>query len=180
MEGFSVQIRKTAGIRGKAEGELVGVERLNFAVVLLVELAVFAVAEQGIAGCRHLGADLVGSAGDQFAFDKRQPVFRLQDLISRGAGLRALLRRAGDVDAVFDGVLKEIPFQRALRRLRRAVDDAKIALVNLAVLDLLVENAQRLGGFCGNDNAAGVAVDAVAQRGRKRVFLARAPLAFGV
>ena len=38
MEGFSVQIRKTAGIRGKAEGELVGVERLNFAVVLLVEL----------------------------------------------------------------------------------------------------------------------------------------------
>ena len=49
LEGFSVQIRKTAGIRGKAEGELVGVERLNFAVVLLVELAVFAVAEQGIA-----------------------------------------------------------------------------------------------------------------------------------
>ena len=66
LEGFSVQIRKTAGIRGKAEGELVGVERLNFAVVLLVELAVFAVAEQGIASCRHLGADLVGFAGDQF------------------------------------------------------------------------------------------------------------------
>ena len=147
MESFSVQIRKTAGIRGKTEGELVGVERLNFAVVLLVELAVFAVAEQGIASRCHLGSDLMGPAGDQLALDKRQPVFRLQDLISRGAGLRALLRRAGDVDAVFDGVLKEIPFERALRGLRRAVDDAKIALVNLAVPDLLVENAQRLGGL---------------------------------
>ena len=58
--------------------------------------------------------------------------------------------------------------------------DAEIALVDLPVLDLLVEDTQRLGVFCRDDDAARVAVDAVAQRGRKRVFLARAPLALGI
>ena len=60
------------------------------------------------------------------------------------------------------------------------MDDAQIPLVDLTVLDLLVQDAQRLGVFRGDDDAAGVAVDAVAQRGRERMLLARAPLAFGV
>ena len=47
----------------------------------------------------------------------------------------------------------------------------------LAVADLVVEDAQRLGVLGGDDDAAGVAVDAVAQRGGEGVFLARPPFA---
>ena len=54
----------------------------------------------------HLGADLVRAAGDKLTFDERQAVFRLQRPIERTAGLRALLRRFGDVDTVFDGIFE--------------------------------------------------------------------------
>ena len=60
------------------------------------------------------------------------------------------------------------------------MDDAEIALVDLTVLDLLVEDAQRLRVLGRDHDAAGIAVDAVAEGGRERVFLARAPLALGV
>ena len=73
----------------------------------------------------HLGADLVRAAGDKLTFDERQAVFRLQRPIERTAGLRARLRRFGDVDAVFDSVLEEVALELSLRRLRCAVDDAR-------------------------------------------------------
>ena len=60
------------------------------------------------------------------------------------------------------------------------MDDTQISLVDLPVFDLLVQNAQRLGGFRRDDDAAGVSVDAIAKRGRERVFLPRPPFAFGV
>ena len=60
------------------------------------------------------------------------------------------------------------------------MDDAQIPLVDLPVFDLLVQNAQRLGGFRRDDDAAGVSVDAIAKRGRERIFLPRPPFAFGV
>ena len=123
----------------------------------------------------HLGADLVRAAGDELAFDERKAVFRLQRPIERTAGLRARLRRFGDVDAVFDSVLEEVALEFAVTRLKRAVDDAEIALVDLAVFDLLVQDAERLGGLGGDDDAAGVAVDAVAERGREGMLLTGAP-----
>ena len=60
------------------------------------------------------------------------------------------------------------------------MDDAEIPLVQLPVPDFLIENAQSLGGLGGDDNAAGVPVDAVAQGGRKTVFLPGTPLPLGV
>ena len=60
------------------------------------------------------------------------------------------------------------------------MDDAQIPLVDLPVLDFLVQNAQRLGVFCGDDDAACVAVDAVAQSRGKCVLLSRPPLALGI
>ena len=60
------------------------------------------------------------------------------------------------------------------------MDDAQIPLVDLPVFDLLVQNAQRLGGFRCDDDAAGVSVDAIAKRRRERVFLPRPPFALGV
>lgn len=58
--------------------------------------------------------------------------------------------------------------------------DAQVALVDLPVPDLLIDDAQGLGIFGGDDNASGVAVDAVAQGRGKGVLLSGPPLAVGV
>ena len=63
-EGLTVQVVQTACIGGEAERELVGVERLIFAVKTFVKLAVFAVSEQRMPGVGKLGANLVRSARD--------------------------------------------------------------------------------------------------------------------
>ena len=74
-------------------------------------------------------------------------------------------------------VLEQIPLQPALGGLRPAGDDAEVGFFDLAVADFVVQNAQRLGIFRRDDDAAGVAVDAVAQRGGEGVFGLRIPLA---
>lgn len=91
--------------------------------------------------------------------------------------LRARLGLPADVDPVFGRVLEDIAAQLALRRLRTAPDDAEVVFFYLALLYLLVYDAQSLGVFGGDDYAAGVAVYAVAERGGEGVLLARAPLA---
>ena len=60
------------------------------------------------------------------------------------------------------------------------MDDAQILLFQLPVLDLLIEDAQRLGGLGGDDDDAGVAVDAVAERGREGMLFAGTPFTLGV
>ena len=122
----------------------------------------------------------MGAAGDELAFDQTQPAAALQRLIERDAGLGALLRGLGDIDAVFLRVLEQLPLEPSARRTRRAVDDAQIPLVDLTVLDLLVEDSQSLRIFRGDDDAAGIAVDSVAQGGGKGVLLQRPPFALGV
>ena len=180
LERLSVKVRKAPGLRREPEGQLVGIEGLIFPVIALVELSVFPVAQQRPAGGSHLRADLMGTAGDQLAFDKAQTVSGLQGIIERDAGLGAFLRRFRNVDAVLLCILEQLSFELSGRRTRRTVYDAEIALVDLPVLDLLVEDTQRLGGFCRDDDAAGVAVDTVAERGRECMLLARAPLALGI
>ena len=50
------------------------------------------------------------------------------------------------------------------------MDKAEIVFVNLTLFYLFVEYAQRLGGFCSDDNALSIAVNTVAQRwGKRRV-----------
>ena len=51
-----------------------------------------------------------------------------------------------------------------------AQGDAQVALVDLPVPDLLIDDAQGLGIFGGDDDASGVAVDAVAQGRGKGVL----------
>ena len=60
------------------------------------------------------------------------------------------------------------------------MDDAEIAFFDLTVFDLLIEDAKSLRIFRRDDDAAGVAVDAVAERGRERILLARPPFALGI
>ena len=65
LEGFAVQVAQATGIGGEAEGQLIGVERLIVPVKALVQLAVFAVAKQGVSRMGKLGANLMGSSGNQ-------------------------------------------------------------------------------------------------------------------
>ena len=59
-----------------------------------------------------------------------------------------------------------------------AQGDAQVALVDLPVPDLLIDDAQGLGIFGGDDEASGVAVDAVAQGRGKGVLPPGVPLPF--
>ena len=56
--------------------------------------------------------------------------------------------------------------------------DAEVGLFQLMVPDLLIDDAQGLGIFGGDDDTAGVPVDAVAQGGGKGVLPLGVPLFF--
>ena len=73
-------------------------------------------------------------------------------------------------------VLQQKALHPALRLLGTAHGDAEVALVQLPAADLLVEDAQGLRVLGGDDDAAGVAVDAVAQGGGKGVLPLGVPL----
>ena len=60
-------------------------------------------------------------------------------------------------------VLQQEAGHLALRGTGAAQGDAQVPLVDLPIPDLLIDDAQGLGVFGGDDDAAGVAVDAVAQ-----------------
>ena len=57
--------------------------------------------------------------------------------------------------------------------LESAVDNAEIEFFYLSVLELLVHDSQGFCVLCGHHYSAGVAVDSVYERGRKRVFVGR-------
>ena len=120
------------------------------------------------------------AARQELTLHERKPAFCFQRPVECDGGLCAGLRLFGDVDAVFLCILEKISLQPALGGLRRAVDDAEIAFFDLTVFDLLIEDAKRLRIFRRDDDAAGVAVDAVAERGRERILLARPPFALGI
>ena len=82
-----------------------------------------------------------------------------------------------NADGVALLVLAQKALDAALRRLDAAEGDTQIILGDLAVANFVVQNAQRLGIFRRDDDAASVAVDAVAEGGGEGVFLARLPLA---
>ena len=117
------------------------------------------------------------AAGQQPALDEREPHGRAQRAVFRHGGLGTGLRLFRHVDLVFHCVLEQIPLQPSLSGPRPAADDAEVGFFNLAAADLVVQNAQRLGVFRRDDDAAGVAVDAVAQRGGEGIFRLRVPLA---
>ena len=73
-EAFSVQVIEISGIGGEGEGQLVGIQGLIFPVAVFVQLSVFSVAQQRMAGVGELSADLMGAAGNQLTFHKAQAV----------------------------------------------------------------------------------------------------------
>ena len=131
-----------------------------------------------MAGGGELGADLMGAAGDELTLHQGQAVADLQGLVEGDGSPPAGHRRLVDGDLVLALVLGEEALQLALRRVHAAVDGTQVVLFDLPVLDFLVHDAQGLGGLGGDDDAAGVPVDAVAQGGGEGVFLPGVPLLF--
>ena len=83
-----------------------------------------------------------------------------------------------DCDLVFGLILGEKVLQPSVGRRHSAVNYTQIIFFQLAVLDLLVHDAQSLGGLGGDDDAAGVPVNTVAQGGGKGVLGPGVPLLF--
>jgi hypothetical protein len=68
LEGLAVEVFQFAGIGGKIKGQLIRVQSLVGAVMVLIQLSVFAIPQQRMSGVGKLGPDLVGSAGDELTF----------------------------------------------------------------------------------------------------------------
>ena len=102
-EAGAVQVFQVLCRRREAKFQAVCVEGLVFARRVFAQGAVFAVPQQGAARMGELGADLMGPAGDELAFDEAQAVRTCQGPVLRLGGLRPLLGLVRDIDAVFDG-----------------------------------------------------------------------------
>lgn len=132
--------------------------------------AVLAVSQQGAADLRHGDADLMGAACQQTALHQRQPAPAFQRPVKRDGGFSAGNRLMEKADFLFLFVLQQKALNPPLRPLGTAHGDAEIELFQLMSPDLLIDDPQRLGVFGGNNNAAGVAVNTVAQSRGKGVF----------
>ncbi len=125
-----------------------------------------------------LGADLVGTAGDQLALHQRKSAAATKHPIICMAGFGTGLGGIGHKYPIFLGILKKIPLKTSVFLLQRPFHNGQIPLIHLPVLDLLIHNTQSLCRFGGNDDAAGIAVNAVAQCRGEGMFLPGTPFLF--
>ncbi len=141
--------------------------------------AVFGVAQQRPASGGQLHPDLVGPAGEKLAFQQRDAAPALQNLIPhRGFPSVFIAARssANHPDGIFVAVLEQPVRKNCFLGGGDAVDQAQIVFLHLAQADFFIQNPQSLRRFGGHDDAAGIAVDAVAQSRREGLLLIRVPL----
>ena len=117
----------------------------------------------------------MGTAGDQLAFHQGKTVTAAEHFVIGLAAFGAGLGGIGDEDPVLLGIFKKIALQATLSGLGRAFHDRQVALVHLPVFDLLIQNPQGLCRLGSDDDAAGIAVDTVAQGGGEGILLPGAP-----
>ena len=70
-----------------------------------------------------LGANLMGTTGDQLAFHQGKPLGRCQSNIIGLTGFRSRLGSIGDEYPILLGILKQIPLLSALGRLGSTLHD---------------------------------------------------------
>ena len=112
----------------------------------------------------------MGAAGEQLDLEQREAVPLLQHPVMGGDGPRTRFGFFQDIDPVLLLVFFEVSLKRRLPRLRQAMDDAQIILVDFPVPQLVVEDPQGLRVFSRDDDPAGVSVDAVDQRRSERLL----------
>ena len=105
------------------------------------------------------------AAGEQLAFDKGKSADGSERPVTgaRGFGTGDACAVQGDLLARL--VAAQIVFDQPFGWLWTAVNNAQIAFLEFTGFDPIVQDAQSLGRFRGNYDAASVAVNAVAQRG---------------
>lgn len=122
-----VQGLQTAGVRGEVKAELVGVQSLIGAAVGLVVFlpAILAVSRQGVAGIGQLGADLVGTAGNELALQQGQPAPCRQGAVKSDGGFPVRHRPVVDLHLGPGLVLDQKALQLSLRGADGAVNNAQ-------------------------------------------------------
>ena len=104
---------------------------LEFQLAVGGVVAVFAVAQNGTADAGHVGADLMGAAGDQLHLQQGQTTGDGDGLVPGlhvpGTGLLVL----HDLHDAAVGVLEQIAAQSGIRRGRTAEGDAEVGLFSL-------------------------------------------------
>jgi hypothetical protein len=147
--GFGVDESEVAGVEGEAVGGFVGV-------------AVHGVAEDGVAVGFELDADLVLAAGVEFAAEMGDFLF--------GVGLHhevaedgefALADVLGDVHFAGVGIFEEEVFELGFVLFGDAVHDDVVAAGDGMLEELLFERAEGVPGAGEDEEAGGVAVEAV-------------------
>ena len=108
-----------------------------------------------------MGTDLMGASGQQFDLHEGHVLRGPEDAVLRLDGLGTRPEVLVDIDPVLLLILPQIALQEPLSGLRRAVDGTEVELVDLPVFHLLVQHTERLRVLRRQDDAAGVAVDAV-------------------
>ena len=142
---------------------------LQFAVGGVV--AVLAVAEDGASDACHVGADLVGAAGDELHLEQGQTAGDGDGLV---AGLHVLGTRLLVLHDLHDaavGILEQIAAEGGVRGRGTAEGDTEVGLFYLAALDGGEEQLLGLRRLCDDDKAAGAGVEAVAEGGGVDVIL---------
>ena len=158
MERLAVDEDRLGVLRGQ-QAEPIGADhvRQRQAVAAGVEL----VGHDRMADVREVDADLVGAAGLRLAPDQREAAEPLDDLVERHRGLAAVLRRA-DRHLLADGrVEADRPLDVVAVALRDAVDQRQVFLVDLALLELQRQPAVGQVVLDDDQQAGGVAVEAV-------------------
>ena len=118
----------------------------------------------------------MGAPGEQPAFHQTQGALGLDGAVLGDGGLGAGLALFLHKDLILLRVLEEIALQLALGRRGLAVDAAEVVFLDLPLLDLVVQDPERLGVFRGDDDAASVPVDPVAEGGGEAVLRLGIPL----
>ena len=124
----------------------------------------------------ELRADLMRAARAQQALAEREAIPLIHRAVIGDGLLRARLWAAQHGRLLLVRLLEQIVAQRALRILHASEHGAQVVLLHLAPANLRVHRAQRLLVLGEDDDAAGEAVDAVAQR-RGEAARLRLPLA---
>ena len=113
----------------------------------------------------------MGAPGLQLHFHQRKPPVGLQHLILRDHSLGVRSRMVVDHCLVLRRILPVIVGQGRFLRLRYALDQTKVKLLDLPLPDGFVQDPEGLGVLGYDDDAPGVPVDPVAERRRKgRLF----------
>ena len=134
-------------------------------------VAVLAVAQDGAADACHVGADLMGAAGDELNLEQSQTAGDGDGLV---AGLHVLGTRLLVLHDLHDaavGILEQVAAEGGVRGRGTAEGDAEVGLFHLAALDGGEEQLLGLGRFCDDDKTAGAGVEAVAEGGGVDVIL---------